>query len=42
VVHSFTQKHVPSTGKEAAYNEKGDKRSWQQMTEFFRETFGAS
>jgi dienelactone hydrolase len=41
VVHSYTQPHVPTTGKEAAYNEKADKRSWIAMSDFFRETFGA-
>jgi dienelactone hydrolase len=39
-VHSYTQWHVPPGGKQAAYNEKSDKRSWIAMQDFFREVFG--
>jgi dienelactone hydrolase len=38
-VHSFTQWHMPKDGKEAAYNEKSDKRSWVAMQDFFKEIF---
>jgi dienelactone hydrolase len=40
-VHSFTDPYAgnqPSTG--VAYNEKAATRSWQAMTDFFRELFG--
>jgi dienelactone hydrolase len=39
-VHSFTN---PDSGndpsKGAAYNEKADRRSWEEMKDFFAETF---
>jgi hypothetical protein len=38
-VHSYTQWHMPKDGKEAAYNEKSDKRSWVAMQDFFKEIF---
>lgn len=38
-VHSFTQWHMPKDGKEAAYNERSDKRSWVAMKDFFNEIF---
>ncbi len=40
-VHSFTQKGAGSdNSKGAAYNERADKRSFVQMTTFFKEVFG--
>lgn len=42
-VHSFTDRNAgndPSTG--SAYDEKADKRSWEDMRQFFREIFGES
>jgi dienelactone hydrolase len=42
-VHSFTDWGAGSdNSKGAAYNEKGDKRSWQAMKDFFNEVFGPS
>lgn len=39
-VHSFTDKNAGTdNSKEAAYNEKADKRSWEAMKDFFVETF---
>ena len=39
-VHSFTQWDVGNdNSKGAAYNEKADKRSWQDMKQFFAEIF---
>ena len=38
-VHSFTEKGAGNdNSKGAAYNEAADKRSWQAMTDFFKET----
>jgi dienelactone hydrolase len=38
-VHSFTDKSAGTdNSKGAAYNEKADKRSWQAMEDFFKET----
>jgi dienelactone hydrolase len=38
-VHSFTEKSAGSdNSKGAAYNEAADRRSWQAMQDFFRET----
>jgi dienelactone hydrolase len=38
-VHSFTVKEADAKGlKGMAYNEAADKKSWQQMTELFKET----
>jgi dienelactone hydrolase len=40
-VHAFTQKGAGNdNSKGAAYNERADKRSFAQMTTFFRELFG--
>ena len=42
-VHSFTDRNAgndPSTG--SAYDEKADKRSWEDMRQVFREIFGES
>jgi dienelactone hydrolase len=39
-VHSFTEKDAgDDNSKGAAYNEKADKRSWQDMQQFFAEIF---
>ncbi len=39
-VHSFTRKDAGSeNSKGAAYNEKADKRSWEEMKQFFGEIF---
>ena len=39
-VHSFTDKNAGTdNSKGAAYNEKADKRSWEDMKDFFSETF---
>ncbi|MGV3531068.1 MAG: dienelactone hydrolase family protein [Chthoniobacteraceae bacterium] len=39
-VHSFTQKKAGNdNSKGAAYNEKADRRSWQDMKQFFAELF---
>lgn len=40
-VHGFTQWFIPPGGKEAAYNESSDKRSWIAMQDFFKEIFAA-
>jgi dienelactone hydrolase len=40
-VHSFTDKKAGSdNSKGAAYNEKADARSWEAMSDFFKEMFG--
>jgi dienelactone hydrolase len=40
-VHSFTDRNAGSdNSKGAAYNERADKRSWEAMSDFFRETLG--
>jgi dienelactone hydrolase len=39
-VHSFTDWNAgDDNSKEAAYNEKADRRSWQAMKDFFKELF---
>ena len=40
-VHSFTRPDAGNdNSKGAAYNEKADKRSWEEMRQFFKEIFG--
>jgi dienelactone hydrolase len=40
-VHSFTDKQAGNdNAKGAAYNEKADTRSWEAMSDFFKETLG--
>jgi len=39
-VHAFTHWHIAPGGKEAAYEERADKRSWVAMQAFFKEIFG--
>ncbi|MDH4101189.1 MAG: dienelactone hydrolase family protein, partial [Nitrospirota bacterium] len=42
-VHSFTNPEVDAAGiKGAQYNARADKRSWEEMRQFFRELFGAT
>ena len=42
-VHSFTDWNAGNdNSKGAAYNEKADKRSWEDMKDFFGELFGSS
>ena len=42
-VHSFTDWNAGNdNSKGAAYNEKADKRSWEDMKDFFNELFGTS
>ncbi|HEX7862708.1 MAG TPA: dienelactone hydrolase family protein [Verrucomicrobiae bacterium] len=42
-VHSFTDWNAGNdNSKGAAYNEKADKRSWEDMRDFFNELFGSS
>jgi dienelactone hydrolase len=42
-VHSFTDWNAGNdNSKGAAYNEKADKRSWEDMKDFFNELFGSS
>jgi dienelactone hydrolase len=38
-VHAFTQWYIPPGGKEAAYEERADRRSWIAMQNFFKEIF---
>lgn len=39
-VHSFTDWNADGSLKGAQYNEKADKRSWEDMKQFFKELFG--
>lgn len=42
-VHSFTDWNAGNdNSKGAAYNEKADKRSWEEMKDFFNELFGST
>ena len=42
-VHSFTDWNAGNdNSKGSAYNEKADKRSWEDMKDFFNELFGTA